>query len=113
AADQHRARAALALAAALLRSGEPAVLAQHVEQALHRRDAHAVASPVDGDLERDGSRAGLAHPAATLLRAARRARGEAAPLSASAASAARAAIARIRRSGETGISSTRAPVAWA
>ena len=30
--DEHRARAALAFAAAFLRSGEPDILAQHVEQ---------------------------------------------------------------------------------
>ena len=37
AVEHHRARAALAFAAALLRAGEPQVLAQHVEQALPRR----------------------------------------------------------------------------
>src|SRR5204863_2554347 len=34
--DQQRAGAALTLSAAFLRSGESALLAQHVEQALHR-----------------------------------------------------------------------------
>ena len=38
AVEHHRARAALALAAAFLRAGEAQVLAQHVEQPLPRRD---------------------------------------------------------------------------
>ena len=36
AVDEHRARAALAFAAAFLRAGEAALLAQHVEQPRHR-----------------------------------------------------------------------------
>ena len=45
AVDQHRARAALSLAAPFLGAGKPAVLAQHVEEALQgmNRDANAFA----------------------------------------------------------------------
>ena len=46
AVDQHRAGAALAFAAAFLGAGEPAVLAQHVEQPLHRRARRPAARAV-------------------------------------------------------------------
>ena len=45
AVDQHRARAALAFAAAFFRAGQRAVLAQHVEQALHRMDGSSIRAP--------------------------------------------------------------------
>src|SRR5262249_11797105 len=50
AVDQHGARAALAFAAALLRAGEPEVLAQHVEQALERVDVEHARLAVHDEL---------------------------------------------------------------
>ena len=49
AVDQHRARAALALAAALLGAGQAQVLAQHVEQAAHARGVQLDRRAVDGE----------------------------------------------------------------
>src|SRR5919109_1620850 len=49
--DEHGARTALAFAAALLRTGETALLPQHIEQTLHRMDVEARALAVDGGLE--------------------------------------------------------------
>ena len=46
AVEEHRAGAALPFAAPLLRSGEREVLAQDVEQALHRRDVDRPPPPV-------------------------------------------------------------------
>ena len=47
AVDEHRARAALAFAASFLGAGQPAVLAQHVEQTLHRmRRRRVIALPL-------------------------------------------------------------------
>src|SRR5690606_9261746 len=51
AVQQHRTRAALALAAAVLGTGEVEVLAEHREQALRGIRLDAVQSAVDVDLE--------------------------------------------------------------
>src|SRR5690606_9239289 len=51
AVEHHRARSALAFATAFLRTGEPDVLAQYVEQTLPRRALDGVRRTVD--LERD------------------------------------------------------------
>src|SRR5262249_30251345 len=51
AVEHHGARAALALAAALLGAGQPQILAQHVEQPLPRR--YVDRAPLAVDLERE------------------------------------------------------------
>src|SRR6185503_15545096 len=62
AVDEHRARAALALAAALLAAGEPEVVAQDVEQPPQRRDAQRVLDAVDDEAQLD---LGAAHSASS------------------------------------------------
>jgi hypothetical protein len=46
AVDQHRARAALSLAAPLFRAGERAVLTQYIQQALQGVGAHSLRAPI-------------------------------------------------------------------
>src|SRR6185503_15738361 len=51
--EEHRARAALADEAALLRAGEPEVRPEHVEQGPVRCDRRAALAPVDRQRERN------------------------------------------------------------
>ena len=60
AVEHDGARAALALAAALLGAGQPQVLAQHVEQALHGRRADVAWLSVDGQPHAAMTRSGVA-----------------------------------------------------
>ena len=71
--EDDRAGAALADEAALLRAGQPQVVAQHVEQGVVDGDLDGAPVPVDRQLDREG-RGGLAHACASRSIATRRAR---------------------------------------